>query len=532
MGRFLSGLVFLALASAVAPAQVVRRSETEVDETTVERIEPAAIRPEAGSCFMAVLRRGRPGDAESGGGSACVLMEDGKPLGPAHAVHADIRARGRGAYSHWTAAVLYFSASDNSDPRTNGRSYALVSRSRVLRRTAVVTVTAPSGSYAIESPGKAAVNRRLTLRNLDSRVGVTPDLREHGAPDLRSKEGMIRSLLEPGMTPERKSIAVWKFLVDRSYHFWPARDDAEMHDPVKFLNVYGYGFCDDAAENFAALAEAAGLKARVWGLNGHVVAESFYDGAWHMFDPDMRCYFRGADGRILGVEALAKDPSPITATPHTPSGCPTAEVAKFYTTTADNGAWSRGDAGPGHRLDPVLQPGDELTFDLAPARLVHNVFARDAPLPPTAANGSLRRRVSIPPGGAEFVIPIEWPYVLLGGELAVDGPAAPEVRIGDADAGWTPLASRADGASWRADFTPWFVARKDARYHASLRVRGATGAATLLVVFQFAPLAVPAVRPGRTTFDVAIAPAGGSFPLDWKGIEIVHEWDEPRGPAK
>lgn len=55
-------------------------------------------------------------------GSRLTVSEDGRPLGPPHSLHADIGARGGGAYSHWGSA-LYFSASDNSDPRVNGRRY-------------------------------------------------------------------------------------------------------------------------------------------------------------------------------------------------------------------------------------------------------------------------------------------------------------------------------------------------------------------------------------------------------------------------
>jgi hypothetical protein len=50
------------------------------------------------------------------------LLEDGKALGPAHARHDAIRARGMGRYSQW-GQTLFFSASDHSDPRTNGRRY-------------------------------------------------------------------------------------------------------------------------------------------------------------------------------------------------------------------------------------------------------------------------------------------------------------------------------------------------------------------------------------------------------------------------
>ncbi len=50
------------------------------------------------------------------------LFEDGRALGPAHAVHEEIRRHGEGRFSHWDR-TLYLSTSDNSDPRRNGRVY-------------------------------------------------------------------------------------------------------------------------------------------------------------------------------------------------------------------------------------------------------------------------------------------------------------------------------------------------------------------------------------------------------------------------
>lgn len=52
------------------------------------------------------------------------LFEDGRPLGPGHSLHRQIRGAGSGAYSHWQTRLI-FSTSDNSDPNTNGRSYVV-----------------------------------------------------------------------------------------------------------------------------------------------------------------------------------------------------------------------------------------------------------------------------------------------------------------------------------------------------------------------------------------------------------------------
>jgi hypothetical protein len=52
------------------------------------------------------------------------LYEDETLLGPADALHDDIRHLGRGRYSVW-GPCLYLSSSDGSDPTTNGRRYTL-----------------------------------------------------------------------------------------------------------------------------------------------------------------------------------------------------------------------------------------------------------------------------------------------------------------------------------------------------------------------------------------------------------------------
>ncbi|MES2196608.1 MAG: hypothetical protein V4517_19475 [Pseudomonadota bacterium] len=60
-----------------------------------------------------------------------IILEDGRPLGPAHSSHKEIAELGAGRYSHWKGtadSVLVFSSSDNTDPRTNGRTYTLSRR--------------------------------------------------------------------------------------------------------------------------------------------------------------------------------------------------------------------------------------------------------------------------------------------------------------------------------------------------------------------------------------------------------------------
>jgi hypothetical protein len=56
--------------------------------------------------------------------SPAVVYENGIPLAFPNSMHQTIRDEGNGRYSVWEG-YLYFSSSDNTDPRANGRVYAI-----------------------------------------------------------------------------------------------------------------------------------------------------------------------------------------------------------------------------------------------------------------------------------------------------------------------------------------------------------------------------------------------------------------------
>ncbi|MET1054846.1 MAG: pectate lyase [Pedobacter sp.] len=89
--------------------------------TTTIKVDLSTAKKDEGYAYKAFGIQGT-GDAVGSTASILKLYENGKEIGPAHAAHATIRTTGKGAFSHWGTA-LYFSASDNTDPRTNGRTY-------------------------------------------------------------------------------------------------------------------------------------------------------------------------------------------------------------------------------------------------------------------------------------------------------------------------------------------------------------------------------------------------------------------------
>ncbi|HMF11671.1 MAG TPA: hypothetical protein VKE94_05175 [Gemmataceae bacterium] len=75
---------------------------------------------DAGHCYRAAVDPILLSDVESI--SRVQVYENGVALPRARCDHETIRHQGRGTFSHWNGMV-YFSATDNSDPRTNGRGY-------------------------------------------------------------------------------------------------------------------------------------------------------------------------------------------------------------------------------------------------------------------------------------------------------------------------------------------------------------------------------------------------------------------------
>ena len=87
---------------------------------------PVDMKSETGFCYMVEI----PEHSDSADNemnrtrSMYRLYEDDVELSSPHVLHDEIRKWGSGRYSHWKT-TLYFSASDNSDPTTNGKKYRL-----------------------------------------------------------------------------------------------------------------------------------------------------------------------------------------------------------------------------------------------------------------------------------------------------------------------------------------------------------------------------------------------------------------------
>lgn len=143
-------------------------------------------------------------------------------------------------------------------------------------------------------------NISLKIENLGEESVKNPRIMINDQHDWGSLEALIASLISPGMSDEDKALAIFNLVLENRYHFNPAEGKNETHDPVRLLNIYGYGICDDAAAVLSALWQAAGLQVRTWNLQGHVVSEVWYDGAYHILDADAEVIYPLADNLTLG----------------------------------------------------------------------------------------------------------------------------------------------------------------------------------------------------------------------------------------
>lgn len=206
----------------------------------------------------------------------------------------------------------------------------------------------------------------------------TPRILREGQPDTHSLESIVSSIVKPGMSQRDKAMAVYDFVRNHVYHWGPAREHPDrnsydygvVYDPVKLINVYGYGYCFQNRAAAEALWEAAGLEARCAGIGGHSIAEVFYDGQYHYLDSDQHGYCLLPDGlTVASIAQVERDPialilnQPKPSNPFFPAGrdpkVPYESkvlFAAYFASTADN-FYQHDKIVTGHRMDITLLLG-------------------------------------------------------------------------------------------------------------------------------------------------------------------------------
>ncbi|HZE97154.1 MAG TPA: hypothetical protein VE981_09005 [Planctomycetota bacterium] len=143
-----------------------------------------------------------------------------------------------------------------------------------------------------------------------SRVGVVCHVKvvSDKTPDMSSLETWKKAYIKDGMTDEQKAMAVWRTVRTFQHQEAPPieylHNEEAVQDPLKIFNVYGYSLCSIASCEVECLARTVGLQARGRIINSHSVPEVYWDGAWHLLDGSLMCYFPKADGKLASVDEI------------------------------------------------------------------------------------------------------------------------------------------------------------------------------------------------------------------------------------
>lgn len=142
------------------------------------KLDSSKFLSDGGFAYVLSLTSGTKADNSSFPSQSVLrLYENGREIGPAHSIRADIRNLGRGRFSHWSRTdgsreVIRFAASDNTDPRTNGRVYSYVITSIAAANTDL--------KFNLAYQNGTLITRNATILSLDFRNIRSVSLRWYG----------------------------------------------------------------------------------------------------------------------------------------------------------------------------------------------------------------------------------------------------------------------------------------------------------------------------------------------------------------
>lgn len=305
-------------------------------------------------------------------------------------------------------------------------------------------------TFSIDSTRMQAVaNQTIVLENCGPSNIDCPRVVINGKRDWYDGPSMLAEIMQGDTDPKRRAFRVWQFIRNNRYHWYPAEAHTEIHDPVKFLNVYGYGFCDDCAANSEALWKMAGFEnTRCWGISGHCIPEVFYESSWHMLDPDLQVFYPTDDNQtVAGVENCAAEGSLVRRI----SG---PAIEQLYTTTGNNYIYSN-DWENLHTMAVTLRPGESIERNWFNWGKFHDCYMIQKP--PVFGNGRMIYHPTLAGGAvldgldactnlacadteqttpilhiidplmpSSMILSMNSPYLFVGGTLHLDAVAASE----------------------------------------------------------------------------------------------------------
>jgi len=377
-------------------------------------------------------------------------------------------------------------------------------------------------------------NLSLAISNTGDRPVRNPRVVVNGERRWWSLETMLEEVLAGAKDDREKALRIWDFVRSRRHHDLPLFAGDELHDPVKMLNAYGGGLCDDSAEVGSSLLFHAGLRGpgtgerpRIRSLHGHVMVEAYWDGAHRFLDIDQDVFYLDRENEsIVGGDEVARDHD-LARREHTYGpvfrGWETGGRAAALFGRDDR---ARFRAVAGHRIDLTLRTGETIVYR----------WDHDGKI---ATSGPARRSfwatsqlVYAPPLGADAASPrvyeMAGPYPVCGGRVQA-GFRGPErgdrftVETSLDGKSWREVWSRTGAGELRCDVAlddALEVSRGPAKYRYFVRVGGSPTDLVLRTDLMASPHALPALGLGLNRIvytDETDEP---------HAVRITHRWRE------
>ncbi len=115
---------------------------------------------------------------------------------------------------------------------------------------------------------------------------------------------IVNSVCADSMSTAEKAKALFNCVSD--YTSRCNQQNKYQEEPELLLSAYGCGYCSDINHSLMQLLGKTGIPARLYSLTGHVVAEAYYDSAWHMLDADRKFYVFDSSGAIASVDYISR----------------------------------------------------------------------------------------------------------------------------------------------------------------------------------------------------------------------------------
>jgi hypothetical protein len=291
-------------------------------------------------------------------------------------------------------------------------SLFLAFASFAAEREFAVVIDQPETEYTIEVGGTIAPeNLAITIENLGDTAVVNPRMTVNGLYDWYDVKSIAAEVTRDCQTDEEKAMAIWWWVLYKRFQRSPS-DRSALH-PVRAMNGYGYGVCGHTSAWLKALWTAAGVRGRVQEIWGHTISEAYWDGAWHVFDGNVKVFYLDRDNRtIASLATLEKDKwliergihprDPWLRQPDPPGR--NAEFVRYIVTAKDNYEEHSYDSeiAKDYTMAMTLRPGEKLIRWWKPELGKFEGRERRPQAPALYANGQLvwepdLRRIDIKP---------------------------------------------------------------------------------------------------------------------------------------